>query len=323
VDLNPRAIAMARFNARLNGLSATFEAGDLFEPVKSRAFDFVVAQPPYVIEPPGTPHVTFLHGGERGDAVTARLLRELPARLAPGALALVLIDAPIGDGVPIHERARATLADAALDLCVVAAPGLPPELQSAAYAMVEDATLGERYAAAATRYREHLAGLGIREVRHVALIVRRTSAPRGVPGFTLSIPVGSLPHRNGRRADDLLAALDLAALRDAALLASAVKPSRHARFVQTRERPRLEEEGDYRVRFEPGALAIDQELSAASLVVLELLDDASSVDTAADAYAERCGEPAGSMRAAVIEFVRRGLTSGLLVPAAGPGASGP
>jgi SAM-dependent methyltransferase len=317
VDLNPRAIAMARFNARLNAVSATFEAGDLFEPVNDRAFDFVVAQPPYVIEPPGTPHVTFLHGGERGDAVTARLLKELPAHLSPGGVALVLIDAPIGGGVPVHERSRAMLADAALDLCVVVAPGLSPELQSAAYAMVEDTALGSRYAAAATRYREHLARLGIREVRHVALIARRPSAPRGVAGFTLSLPVGSLPHRSGRRTDELLAAIDHAAFPDDALLACAVKASRHARFIQTRERPRLEEEGDYRVRFEPGALAVDQELSAASLLLLELLERAPSVDAAADAYAERCSEPPGAMRAAVLEFVRRGLTSGLLVPADG------
>src|SRR5205823_12965075 len=43
VDLNPRAVALARFNARLNG-AADVEclAGDLFEPVRDQTFDLIV-----------------------------------------------------------------------------------------------------------------------------------------------------------------------------------------------------------------------------------------------------------------------------------------
>jgi release factor glutamine methyltransferase len=46
VDLSERAIELARFNARLNGVAAEFRAGDLLAPVRGEAFDLVVSQPP-------------------------------------------------------------------------------------------------------------------------------------------------------------------------------------------------------------------------------------------------------------------------------------
>src|SRR5581483_923772 len=53
VDINPRAIELARFNARLNGLRADFRAGDGVGPVAGEAFDLVVSQPPFVVRPAG------------------------------------------------------------------------------------------------------------------------------------------------------------------------------------------------------------------------------------------------------------------------------
>src|SRR5438477_3867539 len=51
-DLNERAVACARFNARLNEV-ANIEvmAGDCFEPVKGRRFDLILSNPPFFITP--------------------------------------------------------------------------------------------------------------------------------------------------------------------------------------------------------------------------------------------------------------------------------
>lgn len=47
VDLNPRAIAFSRLNARLNGISnAVYREGDLFSPVAARRFDRIVFNSP-------------------------------------------------------------------------------------------------------------------------------------------------------------------------------------------------------------------------------------------------------------------------------------
>lgn len=52
VDLNPRAITLAQFNAKLNrATNVDFILGDLFTPIENESFDLVVCNPPFVIAP--------------------------------------------------------------------------------------------------------------------------------------------------------------------------------------------------------------------------------------------------------------------------------
>lgn len=76
VDLNPRAIRMARFNGQLNGVKhATFFEGDLYGPVAGRKFDSVLANPPFVPAPSDqSQSILFRDGGETGESVLARIL---------------------------------------------------------------------------------------------------------------------------------------------------------------------------------------------------------------------------------------------------------
>lgn len=47
VDINPRAVNLAKFNARLNGITnAEFICGDLYQPVGGCKFDMIVSNPP-------------------------------------------------------------------------------------------------------------------------------------------------------------------------------------------------------------------------------------------------------------------------------------
>ncbi len=72
VDLNPRAVQAARFNAQLNGLAEPeCLQGDLFEPVRGESFDLIVCNPPFVIGPGGGWLHT--HGGRPVD----RLCRDI------------------------------------------------------------------------------------------------------------------------------------------------------------------------------------------------------------------------------------------------------
>ena len=51
-DANPRAVAMTRFNANLNGISnVTCAHGSMFEPVGDRRFDLIVSNPPFIVSP--------------------------------------------------------------------------------------------------------------------------------------------------------------------------------------------------------------------------------------------------------------------------------
>lgn len=93
VDLNPRAVAMAQWNAAINGIpNATFLAGDLYGPVAGQQFDLIVSQPPFVPRRPDQPEITYMHAGDRGDRVIRRVVAEAPAHLRPGGQAFVLAD---------------------------------------------------------------------------------------------------------------------------------------------------------------------------------------------------------------------------------------
>jgi carbamoyltransferase len=105
VDLNPRALEFARFNAHLNGRSeqTQFLQGDLYEPVRGRKFDLITANPPFV----PTPDTSLsLHRGlgERGEEVSQRIVEGLAEHLAQGGTLSMVLDYPIFDDSTYLER---------------------------------------------------------------------------------------------------------------------------------------------------------------------------------------------------------------------------
>ncbi len=104
-DLNPRAIAMARLNAAMNGVeNVSFRYGDLFAPVEGERFELIVSQPPFLACADGDISVFFLHGGSRGDELTRRILAEMPDYLAENGTGFVLADFGLGAEERIAER---------------------------------------------------------------------------------------------------------------------------------------------------------------------------------------------------------------------------
>jgi hypothetical protein len=88
-DLNARAVAMARFNAQLNGVgNVELLEGDLFEPAGERRFDLILSNPPFVVSPEGG--VLFRDSGLVGDEICERIIRGAPAHLAEGGFAQIL-----------------------------------------------------------------------------------------------------------------------------------------------------------------------------------------------------------------------------------------
>ena len=81
-DINSRALRFARANAELAGMAdVLFAQGDLFSAVEGD-FDFIVANPPYLND---SAQRTYRHGGgNRGGALSERIVREGLTRLAPG-----------------------------------------------------------------------------------------------------------------------------------------------------------------------------------------------------------------------------------------------
>lgn len=89
VDLNPRAIRFARFNAQLNGIdNLTVLQGDLYSVVGNRRFDVILANPPFVPSP--WDELRFRDGGKRGEGILSRIIAEAQNYLsADGKLHIV------------------------------------------------------------------------------------------------------------------------------------------------------------------------------------------------------------------------------------------
>jgi methylase of polypeptide subunit release factors len=82
-DVLPRALAMARLTARLNGLDWELVEGDLLAPVAGRRFDLIVSNPPFIVGP-GDGGFAYRDSGLAGDEVCRRLIRQAPDVLADG-----------------------------------------------------------------------------------------------------------------------------------------------------------------------------------------------------------------------------------------------
>ena len=97
-DVSARALAYARLNAALAGVTIDFRCGSLLDPVRER-YDVVVSNPPFVITPETARARgvrTYRDGGREGDSLLAELVGGLGEVLAPGGRAWLLGNWEIG-----------------------------------------------------------------------------------------------------------------------------------------------------------------------------------------------------------------------------------
>ncbi|SEG73236.1 Methyltransferase small domain-containing protein [Thermomonospora echinospora] len=102
-DLNPRALRLARMSFALSGLDGVeLLEGSLYEPVRDRRFDLIVANPPFVISPGGG--LVYRESGLPGDDVCRRLVTGAADRLNAGGWCQLLANWLHIDGMPWQER---------------------------------------------------------------------------------------------------------------------------------------------------------------------------------------------------------------------------
>lgn len=94
VDINPRALNYAHFNAALNSVSCDLFLGDLYQPLPASRFDLITANPPFVPSP--DPDI-LVHrsAGESGEEVPERLVSGLPEQLSEGGLYSMVLEFPV------------------------------------------------------------------------------------------------------------------------------------------------------------------------------------------------------------------------------------
>ena len=107
VDVSPRAAALARLNAQLNGIgNVEVRCGDLYRPVGGVSFDLIIANPPFVASP-HTRSPRYHSGGATGDRVLRRVIAGLGTHLSPGGRAFVISHVAVRAGETMEDLAAA------------------------------------------------------------------------------------------------------------------------------------------------------------------------------------------------------------------------
>jgi methylase of polypeptide subunit release factors len=89
LDINPRAVHFGAMSLAINGVSnAEIRLADLYDGIADRRFDYITANPPFVINQ--MPTQRFRDGGEYGDEILWRILQGLPFHLTDGGFAQIV-----------------------------------------------------------------------------------------------------------------------------------------------------------------------------------------------------------------------------------------
>jgi SAM-dependent methyltransferase len=125
-DLNPRALAFARFNARLHGAeNIEFVEGDGFSTVAGRRFDLIVSNPPFYLLP--ATDFLFRDNPVELDGFVRELARQAPRYLNEGGFFQMFFEWAEIEGQPWRERLSGWVADSGCDVWVLRNYGMAPD----------------------------------------------------------------------------------------------------------------------------------------------------------------------------------------------------
>jgi hypothetical protein len=204
-DVNERALAFAAFNAALNGVgNVELRRGSFFEPVEGERFELVVSNPPYVISPESS--YLFRDAGLPRDTVSEQVVRALPAHLAEGGFATVMISWVHDERAEPTLRPAEWLAGAGVDALVLHSGSDEPLAIAAAWN--QDARSDpDAYAAAIDRWVDYFREQGIASIAFGAVVLRRRARAPGNWVRGLSLPRRPL-QPSGAQLERMFAAQD-------------------------------------------------------------------------------------------------------------------
>lgn len=310
VDINPRALRFAAFNAVLNGTRRIeLREGNLFEPVEGIEFDLIVSNPPYVISPENG--IAYRDGGLRGDAFCERLVRSLPAYLRHDGIAQVLVSwlhARDEDwALPVRRWVEGNGCDVILLRYAVHEP-----LNYAAGWNRPYRGDARRYGAALDRWSDYFTELGVEAISWGALMLRRREGQNWFWAYhppSDRITGASDQMLRLLRGQDYLSEAGEAELLRAAL--SLVEEHRLEQTIRLRDGDELIERN--LLRLESG-LRFEVSIDASTERVLALLDGRRSLENILAEVAETAHATPRAFVLAALPVIRRLIELGFVVP---------
>jgi methylase of polypeptide subunit release factors len=171
-DVNPRALAFAAFNARLNGLdNVAVRLGGGFDPVADDRFDLIVSNPPYVISPDRD--YAYRDSGLAGDELCRGLVAAAPDHLADGGFAHLLVSWSAATGDESAEPLRPWVEGSGCDSWLLHYRTEDPLTHAAGWLRPGAETDPAGFAPALDRWVGALERLGVEAVGYGAVVLRR------------------------------------------------------------------------------------------------------------------------------------------------------
>lgn len=200
-DVNERAVAFAKFNSALNGVSHTeFLIGDALEPVAGRHFSRILANPPFFL----TPARRFVHSDSplQLDGFTRKLAIEVPEHLEEGGVFQMICEWVEVEDEPWQQRVQSWTAASGCDVLLLLGPSMTTadyaerrsQEAAALYAMQPGDDLSSRL----SYLREHR----VQRVISGVFTMRR----RAGRNWFFSVPV-DLNHTNGHAIEEQIEAI--------------------------------------------------------------------------------------------------------------------
>jgi hypothetical protein len=174
VDVNPRALNFARFNALLNQVTnVEFRKGNLYEAVKGEKFDRILSNPPFVPSP--EKRVFFRDGGNTGEEILEKIVAGLNDHLNDNGMCQIVTLLVFMDE-DYNSKVASWVTEKSFNIFSIHEPYF--EIENYIFCHFEKVPLtleqyGEKFNSWLTSYKE----ANIRDVAHGLINMKHTSAP--------------------------------------------------------------------------------------------------------------------------------------------------
>jgi methylase of polypeptide subunit release factors len=309
-DLNARAVACAKFNARLNAVE-NIEAmvGDCFAPVEGRRFDLILSNPPFFITPQGD--YLFCENPMDLDGLCRRLVKEGPAYLNEGGYMQMLCEWAQIKGQPWEERIAEWLQGTGCDAWVMKGLTQDPE-EYAQHRIRETSQDTSQDASSYSGYMDYYRHRGVEAIHDGLIVMRRRAGHNWIRIEEVpSTPKGDL----GDMILATFAAHDLSQQNDTTEKLSLIRPklASHVRLEQIC----VQHQGEWRA--ESLTLRLTSgfpfHMSVQPLVA-EFLVSCDGTRTAAEAvqaFAEQANAPIEKVQNECLSMIRKLIERGFMI----------
>jgi SAM-dependent methyltransferase len=185
VDINPRAVNFARFNALFNSIgNCTFRQGDLYDGVERQQFHLATANPPFV-PTPDVDTLLFRGGGGSGEDVLRRIIGGCADHLSDGGMCLIVTDLVQHAGIGYADKLADWLGgDSGLTGVVFKTPSMTP-LEYA----IEHTHATRRASEELFGWIDHYRAQAIDAIARGYIAIRKTGTQ---PCTTVTVPIAQL-----------------------------------------------------------------------------------------------------------------------------------